>query len=125
MQAIASISRFLVSENDTVRARAIGVIHNVSAEVSAIPSLRESMCIAPIIALLGDSAAEVCQAAVGSLQNISREEESRQFMLDHNVVPKLVSILLGCNIQSQVSFNISRTQIFYISCFRYVLSELS
>jgi hypothetical protein len=96
------IGRFLLATNDLVRARAAGVIHNLSADLAAISLLREAMCIAPIISLLSDSDPEIVQSSAGALQNISREEQSRQFMLEQGVVPKLVNILFGSNVQSQV-----------------------
>lgn len=96
------ITRFLLSDEELVRARSVGVLHNLSAEVTSLRLLRECMCISPVISLLADPAAEICQAAVGALQNISREEASRLFMLEQGVVPKLVSILFGDNMQSQV-----------------------
>ena len=113
-----AIARFLLSEDDMVRARAVGVMHNISAEVSSLRMLRECMCISPVITLLTDFSPEVCQAAVGALQNMSREEESRVFMLDHGVVGKLVSILFCDNMQSQVLklwFSVSLS-LFYFSC---------
>ena len=97
-----SIARFLLSDDDLVRARAVGVLHNLSAEVTSLRLLRECMCISPIISLLADASPEICQAAVGALQNISREEASRVFMLEQGVVPRLVDILFSDNMQSQV-----------------------
>jgi hypothetical protein len=100
--AILCIARLLLSDDELVRARAVGVMHNVSAEVTSLALLRESMCISPVVSLLADPSAETCQAAVGALQNMSREEASRQFMLEQGVVPKLVNILFCDNMQSQV-----------------------
>lgn len=99
---IMIIGRFLLADDEFVRTRAIGVIHNLSADISAIPIIRDSMCISPIISLLSDPLSEVVQAAAGALQNISREDSSRIFMLDQGAVPKLLNILFGSNTQSQI-----------------------
>jgi HEAT repeat protein len=96
------LARYLLSDHDLVRSRAIGVIHNISADVPAISALRESMCIAPVISLLSDSSPEVVESAVGTLQNMSREEVSRLLILDQGALDKLLTILLGNHIQTQV-----------------------
>ena len=41
--------------------------------MTALRLLRECGCIAAIVGLLNDSVPDICQAAVGTLQNISRE----------------------------------------------------
>lgn len=97
------LARYLLSDHDVVRSRAIGVIHNISADIPAISALRESMCIAPVISLLSDASPEVVESAVGTLQNMSREEVSRLLILDQGALDKLVKILLGNHIQTQVS----------------------
>lgn len=128
IQSLLCIARFLLSDDDLVRARSIGVLHNISAEVTSLRLLREAMCISPIISLLTDASPEICQAAVGALQNISREEVSRLFMLEHGVVPKLVEILFSDNMQSQVygliCIYLGLAYIFLFLFLRYALLEL-
>jgi hypothetical protein len=97
------ISNFLSSSDELVRARAVGCIHNMSADVVSISLLREIGSITPLLCLLRDHSPEVCQAAAGTLQNMSRETRSRTLILDANATPLLLDLLFSADITCQVS----------------------
>lgn len=56
---IPFLCNFLSSENGLVRARAIGTVHNISADTVSIFPLRSASVITALISLLGDRSAEV------------------------------------------------------------------
>lgn len=100
---IPTIVNCLTITNELVRARAVGCIHNISADSSAIPILRVSGCIPYLCVLLREYSPEVCQAAAGAIQNISREAESRQIFQDICCVPMLIDLIFSNDVKCQVA----------------------
>jgi len=60
------ICHFLKSPIELVRARAVGTIHNISTETSALAILREVDCIPELIRMLSEHSVEICQASAGN-----------------------------------------------------------
>eukprot|EP00602_Paraphysomonas_sp_CaronLab_P005773 CAMPEP_0185034640 /NCGR_PEP_ID=MMETSP1103-20130426/24698_1 /TAXON_ID=36769 /ORGANISM="Paraphysomonas bandaiensis, Strain Caron Lab Isolate" /LENGTH=272 /DNA_ID=CAMNT_0027571379 /DNA_START=226 /DNA_END=1044 /DNA_ORIENTATION=- len=103
IQTMSLIATFLSSSDPLVRARAVGCVHNLSADGVSISALREVGCIAPLLALLREHSPEVCQAAAGTLQNMSRETASRNIILDMDATPMLLDLLFSADVQCQVA----------------------
>lgn len=101
--AIAKISSFLESDDDIVRARAAGTIHNISADSLSIYSVREANCLSSLITLLRDHSPDVCHAAAGTIQNMSREVSSKETILSAGAVSYLADLLCGDNVDCQVA----------------------
>jgi len=97
------LSSYLQSDDDLVRARCTGTVHNLSVDIGAIKFLREADCLQFLVTLLKDPSIEICQAAVSSLQNISRETLSRQLLIDYNVVPILSELVCSNDVHCQVA----------------------
>jgi len=55
------------------------------------------------VSLLTDSSVEVCQAAAGALQNMSREVSARELIMSGGAIPPLCDLLFGNDILCQVS----------------------
>jgi hypothetical protein len=72
MQTMCLVATMLSSTDELVRARAVGCVHNISADTVALMVLREVGCIPALVSLLREHSPEVCQAAAGALQNMSR-----------------------------------------------------
>lgn len=96
------LTYFLESNDPLVRARASGVVHNISADSSSIRLLRETECIPAVVHLLRDEAVEVCQASAGTLQNMSREVRARELILECEAIEPLTDLLFGTDVQCQV-----------------------
>jgi len=97
------LSSYLQSDDNLVRARCTGTVHNLSVDIGAIKFLREADCIKFLVGLLKDPSIEICQAAVSSLQNISRETPSRQLLIEYNVVPILSELVCSNDVHCQVA----------------------
>lgn len=97
------IALSLSNANDLVRARACGCIHNFSVDTTTLSMLREINCIPSLISLLREFSLEVCQAAAGALQNISRETASRSCIMENeHAIPYLTDLLVSSDIKCQV-----------------------
>lgn len=94
----------MVSSDEVVRARAVGCIHNLSADSVSLSLLREVQCIPSLVNLLLDHSPEVCQAAAGTLQNLSREVASREMILNTNAISLLIDLLFSNDPKCQVYF---------------------
>lgn len=99
---MASLTHFLSSHDELVRARAVGCVHNLSADSASLSILRDMGCVPPLLALLRDHSPEVCQAAAGSLQNMSRETASRLMIIDADATTPLLDLLFSADVQCQV-----------------------
>lgn len=103
IDAIPKICLFLNSDDDIVRARAVGTIHNISADSLSIYYIRETNCISSLIALLHDHSPDICHAAAGTIQNLSREVCSKDLILSSGAVPYLSDLLCGDNVDCQIA----------------------
>jgi hypothetical protein len=105
-EAIAKIMMFMISDNMTVRARAVGTIHNLSADpvaISAIRELNNYSGIPMLISLLHDPSPELCHAAAGALQNLSRDNTARKIIVSiPEALPRLIDLLFGSDVKCQV-----------------------
>jgi hypothetical protein len=90
------LSTYLQSDDDLVRARCTGTVHNLSVDIGAIKFLREADCLQFLVTLLKDPSIEICQAAVSSLQNISRET------LQHNVTLEKIKASITKRVLSEL-----------------------
>lgn len=100
---IRKIGGYLRSENGQLRARAIGVLHNFSIDPLSISVIRDVDCISSIVLLIRDPSLEVCQAAVGTIQNISRESCTRQLLLEStDIISNLFDLVTSNSVDCQV-----------------------
>jgi len=100
---LKKLVQFLTSEETLVRARSVGVIHNLSVDGVAISLIVESGCTPLLVSLLRDSSAEICRSAAGTIQNLSRDAHARQLIVDAGVVEHISDLLFASDIPCQVS----------------------
>lgn len=101
-QAIPKIATFLSNENEHVRARAVGAVHNLSVDVVSIAPLVECRCIPALVVLLRDPSIEICRAATGTIQNLSRDISVRASIVDSGALDYLSDLLFANDITCQV-----------------------
>ncbi len=106
-----------MSNEESVRARAIGAIHNISADAISIGlllsleievnnenSMQNIRLIPILIELLRDPSVEICQASAGTLTNLSRDLIARNEILSKEEPFQYLSDLLcGGDLQCQVT----------------------
>jgi hypothetical protein len=116
--AVSLVVPLLSSASCRVRARGVGVLHNLSSDPKSVRQIREGKGIAPLIALLdafncsdhnvGDQqtrtvSLSVAAGAAGTLQNMSREGHSRRMISESpQAVEALASLLFVEDVQCQV-----------------------
>lgn len=80
----------------------MGVIHNLSVDIVSIAPIVECQCISALVALLRDPSMEICRAAAGAIQNLSRDIAVRTTMVDSGAVDYLSDLLFANDIDCQV-----------------------
>lgn len=103
-QALVQISKFLDHEDSVVRARAVGVIHNLSVDAVSIAPILETRCVPMLVALMRDSCAEICRSAAGTIQNLARDPVAREQVVDGGALEYLSDLLFASDITCQVSY---------------------
>lgn len=94
----------MLAADGSVRARALGSVHNLSVDVPSILMLLEIKESVPtLVSLLRDSVPEICQVACGTLQNLSRDPEGRRMIAQgtaavEHLADLLCSTSLGCQV---------------------------
>lgn len=88
--------------HDNVRSRAVGVVHNLSIDLASILPLREAGTIPVLVQVLRDNSSHNCQAASGTLQNMSRETASKQIILESSGLKALIDLLFSGSVDCQV-----------------------
>ena len=94
----------MLAADGSVRARALGSVHNLSVDVPSILMLLEIKESVPtLVSLLRDSVPEICQVACGTLQNLSRDPEGRRMIAQgtaavEHLADLLCSSSLGCQV---------------------------
>ena len=63
------MAHHLSSPDEDVVARAIGCLHNLSADAVSLSLLREVGCLPRVVNLLKDPSPELCRAAASIIQN--------------------------------------------------------
>ena len=89
-----SLLPLLWSKNDGVRARAAGVIHNLSSHPSCVAEIRVNAGISALLTLLREDDVKVLSAAAGAIQNLAREAASRREILAVSGSVRLLGSLL-------------------------------
>ena len=103
IKVLKRITKFLSSEDQTVRARAVGVVHNLSVDIISINPIIETQCLPALICLLRDSSTEICRAAAGTIQNLSRDIAARSVIVNSGALEYLSDLLFASDITCQVS----------------------
>ena len=85
-----------------MRIRAVGVIHNMSSDVPSISVIRTGGAIKELVSLLSDPNVVICSSAAGAIQNLSREQASKDMIVEVGGVPPLSDLLFGTDVQTQV-----------------------
>eukprot|EP00887_Chlorella_sp_A99_P005618 scaffold1.g5618.t1 len=95
--------RLEAASDDKLQERLVRTLQNLSAEGAAVLQIRQGRGILLLARLLSRSHEGCLAAGAGALQNLSREEASREEILaTADAVPRLVA-LLGCpNMQAAV-----------------------
>lgn len=99
--AIRPVIQLLTCKDTTVRSRAVGVIHNLSSDLSIVPDLRIGGAIPDLIALLHDPNVNISVSAAGCIQNFSREDKSRATIRDCGGVIPLTEMLFMDHLPAQ------------------------
>ncbi|CAM9231079.1 unnamed protein product, partial [Choristocarpus tenellus] len=99
---IRRVVRLLVSSSPKVRARALGAVHNLSTDPGLIGVIREEGGLAPLVGMLRHPEPQMCGGAAGTIQNLSREMQSRDQLAALGVVGPLSDLLVGRHLKSQV-----------------------
>lgn len=102
-EALQIMCLHLESTDCDVRARAVGCIHNLSADAISLSLLRDAGCIRAVSALLRDSSPDLCRAAAGIIQNMSREPLSREAFANEGAVPGLSDLLISSDVDCQAA----------------------
>lgn len=103
IQIFEQLINYLSSEDAMIRARAIGAIHNISVDMVSIqPIYSTPNSIEAIVNLLRDDNHEVCQAASGTLQNLSRDALVRESILASKALMYLTDLLCSSEVDCQV-----------------------
>ncbi len=84
----------LWSQDDQVRARAAGVIHNLSSHPSCVAEIRANAGVTALLTLLREGDSKVISAAAGAVQNLAREAASRLEILSFPNSVRLLGALL-------------------------------
>jgi hypothetical protein len=105
VDSIRRVIFLMRSDDPGIRARASGVIHNISIDIHSIHVIRELDGIPMLIELLKDFSVEVCQAVAGTIQNISRETFSRSLILEKQevVIQNLFDLVVSNDVNCQVA----------------------
>jgi len=101
-KALRKISSFLEAEDTTIRARAVGVMHNLSVDVVSINPIVETCCIPSLVRLLRDPSSEICRASAGTIQNISRDSVAREVIVETGALEYVSDLLFASDISCQV-----------------------
>jgi hypothetical protein len=80
----------------------VGVIHNLSVDAISIAPIVETHCVPMLINLMRDPSADVCRAAAGTIQNLSRDVEARKAIMDAGALEYLSDLLFASDITCQV-----------------------
>ena len=92
--AVVAVLPLLWSEDVQVRARAAGVIHNLSSHPSCVAEIRANDGISALLTLLKEGDPKVINAAAGAIQNLARESASRLQILSFPDSVRLLGALL-------------------------------
>ena len=84
----------LWSQDDQVRARAAGVIHNLSSHPSCVAEIRANAGVSALLTLLREGDSKAISAAAGAVQNLAREAASRLEILSFPNSVRLLGTLL-------------------------------
>jgi len=103
IKALRRIATFLVAEESVIRARAVGVVHNLSVDIVSINCIVETGCIPALVRLLRDSSAEICRAAAGTIQNISRDIVARAAIVETGALDYLSDLLFASDVACQIA----------------------
>jgi hypothetical protein len=61
-------------------------------------------CVPALILLLRDSSPEICRAAAGTIQNLTRDSEARKVVVDAGALEFLSDLLFASDVSCQVRF---------------------
>lgn len=86
-----------------MRARAVGAVHNLSVDVVSIAPIVDCQCIPALVALLRDPSIEICRAAAGTVQNLSRDMPVRAAIVSTGALEYLSDLLFANDITCQVT----------------------
>jgi hypothetical protein len=106
ISAIGFLAMQMSCKEVLAQARAVGVIHNLSADVLAVAALREAGVIPLLLAALRAPSAKICAAAAGALQNMAREHASGLLIRERSLF--LVDLLMCSDIECQVRLELVR-----------------
>lgn len=109
LNAIEPICHLLASRNALVKSRIVGTLHNLSSDFAVVANIRQCGAIPNLVTILSmentsndnDQQSEDVLAAAGCIQNISREDQSRQIIKDSGAIIALAQLLMSNDTQAQ------------------------
>jgi len=100
---VEALVALLFHGSDIVTRRCIATIHNTTASLEGCRRLREAGGIPIVVSLLSYSDdSQLLSSAAGTLQNLCREKESLDALVESNATPQLCGLLSHKNPQVQV-----------------------
>ena len=100
---LEKVAVLLEAEDDSVRARAVGVMHNLSVDMVSIIPIVETSCVSVLVYLLRDPSSEICTASAGTLQNLSRDSVTRERIVDCGAIDFLSDLLFASDVDCQIA----------------------
>lgn len=85
-----------------MRARAVGVVHNLSVDAVSIVPILDTHSVPMLTELMRDPSTEICRAAAGTIQNLSRDPEARTEIVRCGAVEYLSDLLFASDVSCQV-----------------------
>lgn len=102
----------LKSEDPMVRARSVGIFHNLSVDIVSIIPITATGCLSVLASLLRDNSADICTAAVGTLQNLSRDSTTRDVLIQMGAIDYVSDLLFASDVTCQVTASSLFTSVF-------------
>lgn len=100
---LPKVAVFLSAEDTAVRARAVGVLHNISVDMISIIPITDTGCVSVLVQMLADSSTEICTAVAGTLQNLARDSVTRECIIECGALESLSDLLFASDIDCQVA----------------------
>lgn len=88
--------------DEAIRARAVGSIHNLSVDVVSIQPIMRTQCLPALVQMLRDPSSEICRAAAGTIQNLSRDIAVRGEVVSSGALEYLSDLLFASDVSCQV-----------------------
>ena len=104
LKALPTAVALLSSDVGKLRAKGAGIVRNLSVDLRVTAMAREAGAIAPLVSLVSRLTTQGAANAAGAVQNLAREDASREALAKTPIVGYLVRMILVCpRVKGQVS----------------------